>query len=233
MKIKLNKPFFFAILVCFMLMTAGIVSASVDRPPVLNPIGSKTVYEGKTLSFTLTAKDPDGDKVTYSATGIPRGAKLVASTGKFTWTPTTGQKGNYIVTFSAKAKSLKDSEKVKITVLAENPNIKITSVSRYGTSGYASGTVGGVSTSTYRVAVFIYVPYLGWWNKPTWAQPLTTISSNGKWKCDIDTGGRDIYATKVAAFLVPKNYKPPELHGASSLPSELYKNAVAHHGVSR
>ncbi|WP_196297275.1 Ig domain-containing protein [Methanosarcina barkeri] len=218
---------------CFMLMTTGITSASVDHPPVLNPIGSKTVYEGKTLSFTPTAKDPDGDKVTYSATGLPRGARLVASTGKFTWKPATGQKGNYIVTFSAKAKGLKDSEKVKITVLAENPKIKITSVSRYGTAGYASGTVKGVSTSAYRVAVFIYVPNLGWWNKPTWAHPLKTINCNGKWKCDIDTGGRDVYATKVAAFLVPKNYKPPELHGSSSLPSELYKKAVAHHEVSR
>lgn len=233
MKTKLNRPFFFAILMCFMLMTTGITSASVDHPPVLNPIGSKTVYEGKTLSFTLTAKDPDGDKVTYSATGQPDGARLVASTGKFTWTSAIGQKGNYIVTFSAKAKGLKDSEKVKITVLAENPKIKITSVSRYGTSGYASGTVKGVSTSAYRVAVFIYVPNLGWWNKPTWAHPLTTINCNGKWKCDIDTGGRDVYATKIAAFLVPKNYKPPELHGSSSLPSELYKKAVAHHEVSR
>jgi hypothetical protein len=233
MKTKLSKPIFFGILVCFMLMTTGIVSAAIDHPPVLKPIGSKTVYEGKTLSFTLSAKDPDGDKVTYSATGLPPGAKLVASTGKFTWTPVTGQKGSYFVTFSAKARGLKDSEKVKITVLAASPSIKITSVSRYGTSGYASGTVGGVSTAAYRVAVYIYVPDLGWWNKPYWAQPLTPISANGKWTCDIDTGGRDIYATKVAAFLVPKDYEPPELHGTSSLPSGLYKNAVAYHEIVR
>ena len=204
----LSKPIFYGILICCILLTVGVVSAAADHPPVLSPIGSKTVYEGKTLSFTLTAKDPDKDKVTYSASGLPRGAKLVASTGKFTWTPAAGQKGGYTVTFSAKAKGLKDSEKVKITVLAARPSIKITSVSRYGTSGYASGTVEGVSTSGYKVAVFIYVPGLGWWNKPYWAEPLTSISSAGKWTCDIDTDntyGNDIYATKVAAFLVPKN----------------------------
>jgi hypothetical protein len=233
MNIKLSKPIFFGILVCFMLMTAGIVSAAVDHPPVLKPIGSKTVNEGKTLSFTLSARDPDGNKVTYSATGLPRGAKLAGNTGKFNWAPVPGQAGKYSVTFSAKAKGMKDSDKVKITVLAARPSIKITSVSRHGTPGYASGTVGGVSTAAYRVAVYIYVPDLGWWNKPYWAQPLTSISTNGKWTCDIDTGGRDIYATKVAAFLVPKNYEPSELHGASSLPSGLYQNAVAHDEISR
>lgn len=232
---KFNGTIFFGIVLCFMLMTAGIVSAAADRPPVLSSIGSKTVNEGKLLSFIISAKDPNGDKVKYSATGLPKGAKLNSNTGKFTWTPASGTAGKYTVKFIATANGKKDSETIKITVVNTAPSIKITSVSPYGSSGSVSGTVKGVDTSAYMVAVYIYVPSgspVGWWNKPYWAHPLTKISSNGKWSCDIDTGGRDIYATKLAAFLVPKNYVPPELHG-QKLPSELYKNAVAHDEISR
>lgn len=97
-------------------MTAGMVSAAADRPPVLSSIGSKTVNEGKLLSFTISAKDPDGNKVTYSATGLPKGAKLGATTGKFTWTPASGTAGKYTVKFIAKANGKTDSETIKITV---------------------------------------------------------------------------------------------------------------------
>jgi hypothetical protein len=34
------------------------VSSTVNRPPVLNPIGSRTIDEGQSLSITLTATDP-------------------------------------------------------------------------------------------------------------------------------------------------------------------------------
>lgn len=125
MNIKLTKPIFFGILVCLMVMTAGIASAATDRPPVMSSIGSKTVNEGKLLSFTISAKDPDGNKVTYSATGLPKGAKLSATTGKFTWTPASGTAGKYTVKFIATANGKKDSETITITVLSTSAANKI------------------------------------------------------------------------------------------------------------
>jgi len=106
----------------------------------------------------------------------------------------------------------------------EKPKITITNVPSYGVSGSASGTVKGVNPSNYKVAVYIYVS--GWWNKPYWDSPLTEIMSNAKWSCNINTGGDDIEATRVAAFLVPAKYVPPIMSGEKKLPSELYKNSV-------
>lgn len=111
------------------------------------------------------------------------------------------------------------------------PKITITHVPHYGVSGSASGTVKGVNPSNYKVAVYIYVS--GWWNKPYWNSPLTKIKSDGTWSCKINTGGNDIYATSVAAFLVPAKYVPPKMAGEKSLPSKLYKNSVAYSIVKR
>lgn len=111
------------------------------------------------------------------------------------------------------------------------PKITITNVPPSGVSGSASGTVKGVDPSEYKVAVYIYVS--GWWTKPYWDSPLTEIKSNGKWSCDIDTGGDDIHSTRVAAFLVPAKYVPPEMAGENSLPSKLYKKSVAYSMVKR
>lgn len=98
--------------------TITITVSSVNRPPVLTAIGSKTVDEGKLLSFTISATDPDGDRVTYSATGLPSGSNLDASTGRFTWTPESGTADKYTVKFIATANGQTDSETVTITVKA-------------------------------------------------------------------------------------------------------------------
>jgi hypothetical protein len=111
------------------------------------------------------------------------------------------------------------------------PKITITDVPLYGVSGSASGAVKGVDPSEYKVAVYIYVS--GWWTKPYWDSPLTEIKSDGTWSCNIDTGGDDIHATRVAAFLVPAKYVPPEMTGENSLPSKLYKNSVSSSIVKR
>ena len=98
--------------------TVKITVKNTNKPPVLACIGSKTIEKGKQLSFTITARDPDGDKVKYSATGLPKGAKLDATTGKFTWTPTAA--GTYTVKFIATANGQSDYEIVKITVKNDN-----------------------------------------------------------------------------------------------------------------
>lgn len=58
-----------------------------NKAPVLGPIGNKTVDEGQTLDFTLTANDPDGDSLSYAIKNKPNGAEFNTETGQFAWTP--------------------------------------------------------------------------------------------------------------------------------------------------
>src|SRR4030042_243190 len=102
------------------------------------------------------------------------------------------------------------------------PATELTYVPPYGGAGSLRGRVSGVNPSDYAVAVYINVPPYGWWTKPSFAAPLTTIQSDGTWTCQIVTGGQDSYATEVAAFLVPDTYNPPVGDGQSCLPSALY-----------
>lgn len=89
---------------------------TVNQPPVLNPIGAKTVNENQLLTFTATATDPDGGALTFSATNLPSGASLSAA-GVFNWTPTYSQAGNYSVTVTVTDNGgLTDSETVTISV---------------------------------------------------------------------------------------------------------------------
>jgi hypothetical protein len=100
------------------------------------------------------------------------------------------------------------------------PAIAITSVPALGYNGRASGTVVGVDFAEYSVAVYILV-YGGWWIKPYANQPRTTLNADGTWSASITTGGYDQLATRIVAYLVPKNFSIPILLGASALPASL------------
>ncbi|MCR4393549.1 MAG: putative Ig domain-containing protein [Dehalococcoidales bacterium] len=89
----------------------------INRAPVLNPIGNKTVKEMSTLTFTLSATDPDGDPLTFSASNLPPGASFNPVTRTFTWTPTYWQSGVYSnIRFQVSDGSLIDYEYITITV---------------------------------------------------------------------------------------------------------------------
>ena len=45
---------------------------TANRAPVLEQIGNQTVNAGSTIQFAVNATDPDGDSLTYSATGSTR-----------------------------------------------------------------------------------------------------------------------------------------------------------------
>lgn len=87
-----------------------------DQPPVISGTGDKSVIEGQLLTFTVSATDPDGDIIHYSASNMPEGATFDTDTGVFSWTPDT--EGNYIVTFTAESNGLIDSETIAIFVTA-------------------------------------------------------------------------------------------------------------------
>ncbi len=87
-----------------------------NNPPVLADVSNRSVLEGATVSFTLSASDADGDSLTYSANNLPTGAGLNSSTGVFTWTPAMNQSGNYSITFSVSDGTDSDTKTATITV---------------------------------------------------------------------------------------------------------------------
>jgi PGF-pre-PGF domain-containing protein len=99
------------------LETITIIVGDIDRSPVLNAIGSKVIDENSLLSFAISATDPDGDNVVYSAANLPSGASF-ANTGAFSWTPDIGAAGTYDITFTAESKGLTDSDTITVTVVA-------------------------------------------------------------------------------------------------------------------
>lgn len=94
------------------------------QSPVLAPVGNKSVQVGKKLQFTITATDPDGNTLTYSASSLPSGANFNPSTKTFDWTPTSAQVGvNSNIGFSVSDGINTDSENIAITVTANNPPV--------------------------------------------------------------------------------------------------------------
>jgi len=112
------------------------------------------------------------------------------------------------------------------------PAVELTAVPPIGSSSDLRGQVWHVTPTDYGIAVYIKV-LGGWWTKPFWNNPVTSINCDGSWVCDITTGGSDSEATDIAAFLIPLTYTPPTAAWDGVLPAELYVNSVAYAEVKR
>lgn len=92
----------------------------VNLPPILSPIGNQTVPAGVPLVLELEASDPnEGDILTFGVGDLPPGAFFDPESGRFDWTPSLDQEGNFPVTFSVTDNGvppLGDSEEIIITV---------------------------------------------------------------------------------------------------------------------
>ena len=121
------------------------------------------------LSFVISATDPDGDTLTYSASNLPSGATFDAGTRTFSWTPSFTQAGSYPgVHFEVSDGSLTDSEDITITVndgtvadtqgplisnVMANPNPLSINTSANITAIVDDSTTGGsvIATAQYRI----------------------------------------------------------------------------------
>jgi peptidoglycan/xylan/chitin deacetylase (PgdA/CDA1 family) len=63
------------------------INIRINLPPIITPIGIKEITVQQLLQFNISATDPDGDTLTYSASNLPSGASFNSSTRTFTWVP--------------------------------------------------------------------------------------------------------------------------------------------------
>ncbi|MCX6710360.1 MAG: putative Ig domain-containing protein [Candidatus Woesearchaeota archaeon] len=99
--------------------TIAINVSNTNRAPAIDAIGNRNVEEESTLEFTVSASDPDGDSITYSASNIPSRAEFNSATRTFSWTPNLTQSGSYSVTFSASDGNSASSQ-IIITITVTN-----------------------------------------------------------------------------------------------------------------
>lgn len=99
-----------------------ITVKNVNQFPVLNLIGNRSVNENNELAILVSANDPDGDVLTYSALNMPTGATFDPVTRLFKWKPgfniaPAGGIANFNVIFMVKdPANASDSEEIIITV---------------------------------------------------------------------------------------------------------------------
>ncbi len=97
--------------------TITITVINTNMAPVLDAIGSQSIYEGSRLRFMVDATDPDGDSIVYSTIGLPSGATFSNKT--FIWTPINSQTGSHNVVFIASDGQRQDTETVTIVVTGD------------------------------------------------------------------------------------------------------------------
>jgi hypothetical protein len=93
---------------------------NTDRAPVLTNPGNRTNAESAAVSLQLVATDPDGDPITYSATGLPPSLTVNASTGLISGTLSNTSAGTHTVVVTATAAGVADSKTFTWTVTSTN-----------------------------------------------------------------------------------------------------------------
>lgn len=117
-------------------------AARLRNYPALNPIGNKSVNEGGSMVFAISASDPEGNDLTFFAQDVPNGADFDFNAKVFSWSPTYSQSGTYQVTFQVvDTDGYSDSETITITV----NNVPATEAWQYTLDG---GQGGGNLTLT-------------------------------------------------------------------------------------
>ena len=107
--------------------TITVTAAPAPAPPANNPptisgSPSTTATEGTAYAFQPSASDPDGNPLTFSASGLPSWLGVNAGTGRLSGTPPAGSAGTYsgIVVSVSDGKATTSLPAFSITVTAAN-----------------------------------------------------------------------------------------------------------------
>lgn len=96
-------------------------STNLNHAPVVAVLDSTTAFAGENLCVKVQGSDEDGAIPALNTGNLPIGARFLDlgnGSGVFSWTPTTGQLGDYWVRFEATDGMLTNSKSTKISVLS-------------------------------------------------------------------------------------------------------------------
>ena len=118
----------------------------VNRPPTAR-LSTQGLSEGRENNVKVTGSDPDGDRITYSMTGLPSGARINSTTGEITWTPTQRDVGTHTAVITVTdAKGAKVT--IRVTFVVSNVNDRPTITSRPPTTSTEDRTLTYTPTAT-------------------------------------------------------------------------------------
>lgn len=162
-------------------------------------IPAKKVVEGGIISFpNLKARDPDGDKITYTF------SNPLDANGR--WQTKIGDVGEYTATITASDGKSKASQKVKLVVIAKNrpPTIEtVTDITvNEGETIKLSPTIEDLENDK------IEVTYSGWMDNN---EKTTTFGDAGRYTVEIKASDGTSTATKRINIIVKKQNRAPEL----------------------
>lgn len=89
--------------------TVNVNNTQPNRAPTLTQPANQTSAEGSAVSLALAGSDPDGNPLTYSATGLPSGIAINASSGVISGTPSYTSAATYSITATVSDGTLSQS----------------------------------------------------------------------------------------------------------------------------
>ena len=201
---------------CLVILVFGIITACVNpnKPTPSSPTLPKSTATILCGGLKDLCNITVADSVIISWSSTDAASCYVTGTS---WTGTSGSQNSgallasqdYEVRCTGSGGDVSNSVvKVVVDPLPGGPgtlSFNFTSVPPMGSSNNLKGNLLHVLPSDYKVFCWINVNGF-WWPKPTFAEPLTKITANGSWECDITTGGGDTTATEIRAYLVTSSY---------------------------
>jgi hypothetical protein len=152
-----------------------------DAPPALNTVGNQAAHSGSQLTFTLSAFDPDGDPLTYSASNVPAGSTFYADSRTFAWRPRDADVGTYPgVRFAVSDGFSSDTETITIGVAPRSDAGMSTTtvhVSKSDTDVSVHGTVSPDHRG-FEVIVRLFRRSHGAWDFVAAQRPILDASSS-------------------------------------------------------
>ena len=109
---------------------------------------------------------------------------------------------------------IKKPEETEIEKIEEKtlPSLEFTSIPPFGSLEDLKGKLLNGDPNQFSVIVYTMIGGL-WFSKPSLENSTISINKDGTWTCDITTAKNDQVATRILAYLVPVDYKPPTASG--------------------
>ena len=123
-------------------------SVPSNSAPTLTQPANQTSAEGSSPSVQLAASDPDGNPLTYSATGLPASLSVNPTSGLISGTLTFTSAGTYSVTATVSDGSLSNSQTFTWTVSDVSQGPSITSLSPTSGAAGTAVTINGANFGT-------------------------------------------------------------------------------------